>query len=96
MADIDDLYTKIGLLEEEFSADLRRLTAEVDELAAELEESRFVSDHTDYESWLDEVVRESEGRMMDGEPPGAILASLINELAGRHALLRPNERPLAV
>ena len=41
---------------------------------------------SDYEFWIDDIVREAEGRMLDGVSPGEILAAVVMELRDKRAL----------
>ena len=94
---VRELTEMIGELLDEIEEVTDELVNAVDHAEEEVEAAQFESSRSSgWMDWLDRVVFEVEGRMMDGESPGVILASLVTELSERTSFDSPNEFPLAV
>lgn len=57
-----------------------RMEEDMGDLSAELAESR------DADVWISRVVRETEGKLMDGLSPGAVLVWVVGTLKSRRGL----------
>lgn len=91
-----DMAERVQVLVKAAQAEVSTYQDRIDALAEDLDDMRHESRGADgVLFWVDEVVREAEGLMMDDVSPAAILVRMVNELSSRRSLTYANERPLS-
>lgn len=94
---IDEIDGALSALQQTYDDEVFEQEREYEELQGEVESSsRAARDADLIMVWVDQIVREAEGQMLDGVSPGVILARVVTELRDQHVLSVPSSHVLSV